>query len=444
MSRVPQGKWLSGETQIFDVVEGESFSISKIVKERIPCEVNALGTQNRFAVGEVLNWHEQEKAEILGLSHMGGQTLWLGLNQEILTERGWVRAKDVIITDRLARPRKTKGFGDAAPMLSGEARMLGYLIGDGYTGGKTPITFINTSPQLHADAASIAKTLGCVTLPKSTPLLDVSFSHEKGKKNELLALCREQGIWGKLAFEKTIPKVFFDPEIKEELVSNLIFGLLETDGWVTEEKTGSIRVGYGSVSPQLVMQLHWLLLRWGIASTVEEKKTGKGGVINGRQITGKFSSWVCRVSGQDNIIRFSEAIPLWGPRGQKLQEAIGSFSGRNRGGRSMYLSPDIQEEIVSYISRIPLSSQEVGKIIGISPEFAKSGTKQILGTPRIRRDKLSKIAEFLSDDFLLSILDNEIAFSPITEILPKRFSQTYRVEIKNGLHPVAGGVVIRN
>ena len=30
--------------------------------------------------------------------------------------------------------------------------MLGYLIGDGYVGGKTPITFINVSKQLHDDA----------------------------------------------------------------------------------------------------------------------------------------------------------------------------------------------------------------------------------------------------------------------------------------------------
>ena len=39
--------------------------------------------------------------------------------------------------------------------------MVGYLIGDGYVGGKTPVSFINVSAQLQEDAARIAAELGC-------------------------------------------------------------------------------------------------------------------------------------------------------------------------------------------------------------------------------------------------------------------------------------------
>ena len=43
----------------------------------------------------------------------------------------------------MARPREFLGFGEAEPYTPDEARMLGYLIGDGYVGGKTPLQFIN-------------------------------------------------------------------------------------------------------------------------------------------------------------------------------------------------------------------------------------------------------------------------------------------------------------
>jgi len=38
----------------------------------------------------------------------------------------------------------------------------------------------------------------------------------------------------------------------------------ETDGYVSREQTGGLRVGFSTTSEQLAQQLHWLLLRWGI------------------------------------------------------------------------------------------------------------------------------------------------------------------------------------
>ena len=54
-------------------------------------------------------------------------------------------------------------FGGERPITPGEARLLGYLIGDGYVGGKTPVQFINIQPSLRDDVTKIVQALGCDT-----------------------------------------------------------------------------------------------------------------------------------------------------------------------------------------------------------------------------------------------------------------------------------------
>ena len=68
-----------------------------------------------------------------------------------------------------------------------------------------------------------------------------------------------------------VPPPFFAPDVSAEVVGNLIFGIFETDGYVSREQTGGLRVGFSTTSEQLAQQLHWLLLRWGIGSSVQQR-----------------------------------------------------------------------------------------------------------------------------------------------------------------------------
>ena len=62
--------------------------------------------------------------------------------------------------------------------------MLGYLIGDGYVGGKTPIAFINVEEPLQRDAITIAATLGCKASRRGRQGIETAFSHRPGEKND--------------------------------------------------------------------------------------------------------------------------------------------------------------------------------------------------------------------------------------------------------------------
>lgn len=109
-------------------------------------------------------------------------------------------------------------------------------------GGKTPINFINVQRALIDDVTRIAATLGCAAHPQGR--ISLAIAHRPGERNGVADLCQQAGIYGKLAWEKTIPNWFFEPDIAADIVGNLLFGLFESDGWVSREQTGALRVGY--------------------------------------------------------------------------------------------------------------------------------------------------------------------------------------------------------
>ncbi|HET6214426.1 MAG TPA: LAGLIDADG family homing endonuclease [Micromonosporaceae bacterium] len=344
----------------------------------------------------------------------------------------------------MAQPRQFLGFGDHEPYTPDQARMLGYLIGDGYVGGKTPIHFTNTVSSLRDDASRIAATLGCATRPLAKEY-DIAFSHRTGESNGLLALCRRAGIYGKLAWEKTIPVEFLQPEVSRDVVGNLLFGLFETDGWTSKEQTGAIRVGFATTSEQLAYQIHWLLLRYGIASSIRlNAQPGQLGGLIGRRIVGRRPGYQVRIAGSDNVEAFAEAIPLWGPRGQALRQALDTQTGRRRGSQAVYLSQEITQSVLTHLAGRGISPGFAAQAIGPTAGDPRGGMKQVLGLHQLRRDRLQLLADALDDSFLHELLAEQVRYAAVKEILPARRARTFDVEVDEMHTFVANSMIVHN
>jgi recombination protein RecA len=395
-------------------------------------------------VGEVKSWFDQGEQEVIGLRLRDNTQLWVTPDHKILTERGWRLAGELARGDRVARPRSFLGFGSHEPVPPGHARLLGYLIGDGYVGGKTPVHFINLARALQQDVARIAATLGCEVKPAGTG--DVALSHRPGEKNGVLDLCRWAGIYGCLAPTKKVPPEFFAPEVSAEVVSNLVFGYFESDGYVSREQTGGIRIGFSTTSEQLAQQIHWLLLRWGVGSSVQRRnpRAQRGGLVKGRRISGKYPSWEVRVSGVENVSAFADAIPMWGPRGQVVTRELAALDGRYRGSQRIYLAGEIAGPVLGHLERRGVTPLLAAQMIGESAGDPRGGMRVVLGSPRMRRDRLQRLASALDDPFLDQILADQLWFSRIREILPARRARTFDVEVADLHNLVAEDVIVHN
>jgi recombination protein RecA len=443
--KVVKNKCLAEGTRVFDPATGLTHRIEEIVDERLPVHVVSADKNGELSVREVRSWFDQGEQEVIGLRLRDNTELWVTPDHKILTERGWRLAGELARGDRVARPRSFLGFGSDEPMPPDHARLLGYLIGDGYVGGKTPIHFINVEESLQRDAAEIAATLGCEAKPTGN-LGEVALSHRPGEKNGVLELCRRAGIFGYLAPTKKVPSEFFAPEVSAEVVSNLIFGYFESDGYASREQTGGIRIGFSTTSEQLAQQIHWLLLRWGIGSSVQRRdpRAQRGGLIKGRRISGKLPAWEVRVSGVENVAAFADAIPMWGPRGQVVTRELAALDGRYRGSQRIYLPGEVVEPVLSHLEQRGVTPQLAAQMIGESAGDPRGGMKVVLGASRMRRDRLQRLADALDDPFLDQILADQLWFSRIREILPARRVRTFDVEAADLHNLVAEDVIVHN
>jgi recombination protein RecA len=444
-AKVVKNKCLAEGTRIFDPVTGTTHRIEDVVDQRKQIHVVSAAKDGTLHARPVMSWFDQGTQDVIGLRIAGGTTVWATPDHKVLTEYGWRQAAELRKGDRVAQPRRFDGFGDSAPISAEHARLLGYLIGDGYVGGKTPVNFINVEQALIDDVTRIAATLGCAAHPQGR--MSLAITHRPGERNGVLELCRRAGIYGKLAWEKTIPNWFFETDITADIVGNLLFGLFESDGWVSREQTGALRVGYTTTSEQLAHQIHWLLLRFGIVSTVRDydPTQKRPSIINGRWIKGRRQVFEVRVSGMENVTAFAESVPMWGPRGIALVQAIPeAMQGRRRGSQATYLAAEVADAVLNYLDERGVTAQEAAAMIGAGAGDPRGGMKQVLGASRLRRDRVQALADALDDKFLHEVVAEELRYSVIREVLPTRRIRTFDLEVEELHNLVAEGVVVHN
>ncbi len=443
--KVVKNKCVAEGTTVFDPVSGRSHRIEDVVDNRLPVHVAAADKNGHLQTRPVVSWFDQGEQDVIGLRVKGGAEVWTTPDHRVLTDQGWRQAGDLRPGDFVARPREFLGFGDDAPVPADHARLLGYLIGDGYVGGRTPIQFVSVSEQLHDDVSRIATSLGCAAKRRPDGLA-VSLSHRPGVTNGVLELCRWASVWGHLAPTKQIPPAFFAPTVSADVVANLVFGLFETDGWVGKEQTGALRVGYATTSEQLAHQVHWLLLRWGIGSTVRRREPHRqrASLIRGRRVEGKRPCWEVRIAGLDNVRAFAEAVPMWGPRGQVLTAALAATAGRDRGSQRGYLPAPQTAPVLAYLAESGVTVSFVAENLGVPTGRARGGMRALLGAGRLRRDRVNRLADALDDAFLRDVLSDQLCYLTITEVLPVRRARTFDVEVDELHNLVADDVVVHN
>jgi recombination protein RecA len=440
--KVVKNKCVAAGTFVFDPTSGVTRRIDEVVAGA-GAAVVAADKAGQLHVRPIVQRFDQGEAEVITLGLRDGTALRVTPDHRILTDRGWREAGELATGDRVARPRRFLGFGDARPYTPEEARLLGYLIGDGYVGGKTPVSLINAVPALHDDVTSIVAQLGCTTRRRG---LELAISHRPGEVNRVLELVRRAGIWGHLAPEKRLPAEFFLGELDADIASNVVFGLLESDGYVSREQTGGVRVGYTTTSEQLAHQLHWLLLRWGIGSSVRsyDPTQKRPSVIAGRTVRSKLPVWEVRVSGIDNVARFADVIPMWGPRGVALTAMLADPALRaHRGSQRNYLPACQVEPVLAYLAGRGLSATQAAAMIPGAGD-PRGGMRQVLGHSRLRRDRVQRLADALDSEFLRSVVDEDVWYDQIVSISAPEWADVYDIEVDEHHTFVADDVVVSN
>ena len=245
---------------------------------------------------------------------------------------------------------------------------------------------------------------------------------------------------------RRFPPAFFAEGIDPAIVAEALFGLWETDGWTSREQTGGVRVGFVTTSEQLAHQIHWLLLRFGIGSNTGVHQPGsRRSIINGREVRGKRPAWQVRISGIDNVRRFAEVVPMWGPRGRILTDALESLDMKDhRGSQMIYLPCSATDPVLAHLEERGVTPREVGGVLGANEAATRSGFKALLGFGRLRRDRVAKVAEAFDSEFLRQILDEDLWYDRVWDLTEPEMALTYDIGVDELHNFVANDLVVHN
>ena len=151
--------------------------------------------------------------------------------------------------------------------------LLGVLIGDGGF-SQVSVYLSNPEPEILKRVENEIKPLGLYlkkTEPNREDRYDYRLTHgESNKPNPIKEILKDLGLMGKMSYQKHIPHpyLFSRPEQRSELLR----GLMDTDGWVTQGKRGNA-AQLSTSSPQLADDIVFLVQSLGGVARRKVKPT---------------------------------------------------------------------------------------------------------------------------------------------------------------------------
>lgn len=218
--------------------------------------------------------------------------------------RGWMPINELKIADVVLVPTVLH-FNGRQPAEEDHIKLLAYLLGDG--GITHGITFTQKEGIAKDEFYSIVKRLGSRISVRDELTVSVAGPLEGNQKtigrNPVMNLARQWGITGKRSKEKFFPAWVW--ELPNEQLALFLNRLFACDGYAYSQEDKNIgRIGIASASERIVRDVELAMLRFGICGRVRYKPVNLNGKI--------FKSWEWVIHTGPEIIRFSEAIGIFG------------------------------------------------------------------------------------------------------------------------------------
>lgn len=354
-----------------------------------------------------------------------GRTISVSGDHPFLTVHGWRNVEDIQVGDYIATPRNIDVVDGSGDKDQWEYILLGYLLGDGGLTKSVLITntdaiILNEIRSLLKDGHSLKQTQDKITY-KIT-------SHGKGMGNNYYAnWLRALNLFGSNSFSKFVPDFIFTSTKKS--IGTFLSRLFSCDGWV--DNSG---VGYCSVSKQLITDVHRLLLRFGITTTIRFKNVKY--VYKG--IRQKKFAYQLQISRYDDLVKFASYVGIF-----SKEEKLAKLIDKKRLKESKE-NADIIPLNIGYLY------DEIGEKKNKHDKRRKYSNKEKYDLCRssrgksITRSKLKEIAVLFSDEHLKSLSVSDIYWDKIINMEDDGTAQTFDLEIEGTHNFIANDIFAHN
>ena len=310
----------------------------------------------------------------------------------------WCRSDQMIIGDRILIDRSIRWHSGNFECSEDQAYSLGAMIGDGCWTNKYSLGFASKDPEIVSRLSSgLNETTG-----KSFNQVEKDPVHFK--LHGMNYVSKFLNFWGLKEKCYTIDKEL-PPNIlsaPQNAMTACIQGLFDTDGHVTSStaKGGiSVSVNFTNTSKNLVRQLQYILLHYGIISKVTSRQRKTWNRVYQLGIYG------------NNAVIFAEKIGFSLPR--KQTELLKSISLKSR---SMSFDEDIPISTDLVLSSINRSNS-------VPEKFARS---KLSKRKSLQRNLLKDLVQYCDNPDWLNLLNDSVFYDEIASI---EDSESYTCDI---------------
>ena len=319
--------------------------------------------------------------------------------KENSTSPEWIKAKDIAVGDLVASAKRLDIFNSTSIISNNEAKLIGYLWGDGAVSQPTKIGFINTTSEIVEDFSNLlAEEFPGYYLATHDKLRDYQYTivgnNTNGSQPNLVRKrFRELNLMVHKAPAKRVPLCITSGT--KETVANFLNGLFATDGYVVAHSTSPC-IGIILSSKSFIEDIQRELIRFGIYSCIRYKKS-KGG----RSQIKDSECWVLEIRDQTSIRAFYNEIGITS-KNDKIEELMNRFQGScTTSNFNIY-----PKGVNLRIKALQTSKNIPWKSLSLDYHWNRR---------RLTSPKISKTAQILDDAPLQNLVSN-FFWEPIIEI----------------------------
>ena len=235
---------------------------------------------------------------------------------------GWTECKDLKVGDYVLVPKIHEIQPSKFDFTDEEAKLLGYLLGDG--GTTKAVTFTQEDNKQLAEFIDICEGLCCeIVSPRKYEYKVIGDGTIGG--NPVLNLVKQWGLFGCKSTEKVFPS--FVGQLPLNQIALILNRFFACDGYATTRiskrthqgkdtwKTDfwDCKIGITLANKDLIRQIRLLLMRFGIESWTRYKPSKYNDKV--------FDAWELVIQKRDSIITFCEQIGIYGKE-EALNECL--------------------------------------------------------------------------------------------------------------------------